>query len=391
MIKGTVLDITTRYQLLQQLKKSEQLYKQAEALSHIGNWSWELKNNTFLLSDEVYRIFEIPGLPVKFDRDDFINNLIPSERPHIEHIIRDAISHRRSLEFTLKYKVSAGVIKTVKVLGEVTYDEHIHSIIIIGTCQDISVQQEIEHKLRMNKAELEQSNMSLREYAYVASHDLQEPLRKISTFADRLRTSHEAELSEQAKSHLSKIISSSIRMQQMIRDLLSVSIINSERSFESVNMDKLFQEVLQHFEDIIEHKKITITADRLPEATVIPSQIRQLFQNLISNSIKFSHPQIPCHIKLTTSLIEDPGDDIKNLIPGRNYLKIMISDNGIGFNNQFAEKIFTIFQRLHRKQEFDGTGIGLAICRRIAENHNGMIKAFGEEGKGAVFTIIIPA
>ena len=320
-----------------------------------------------------------------------MKKLFPSEREAIEQMISDAIAAKKPFEFTYKYKLRSGSIKTLKVLGEVKHDEHNNSLVIVGTCQDITKQQLIEHQLRMKQAELEQSNTSLREYAYVASHDLQEPLRKISTFADRLRASHQDELSETAKSYLEKIISSSIRMQQMIRDLLSVSLINSERSFQTTDLNQLFREVVQHFEDLIEKKQLMITAGHLPEAKVIPSQIRQLLQNLIINSIKFIKPDVPSHIQVTASLTDDISDDFKHSVPDRRYLKLQVSDNGIGFNNQFAEKIFTIFQRLHRKQEYEGTGIGLAICKRIAENHNGMIKASGEEGKGAVFTLIIPA
>jgi PAS domain S-box-containing protein len=387
---GTAQDITEKQLLLEQLKESEQLYKEAQALAHIGNWSWDVNNNTILLSDELYRIFELTA-PREFDKENFMKNLFPSDRESIEQTIESAIATKEPFEFIYKTKLKSGTIKTLKVLGEVKEVNYTKSLVVIGTCQDITEQELIEHQLRMKQAELEQSNTSLREYAYVASHDLQEPLRKISTFADRLRTSHQGELSETAKSYLEKIISSSIRMQQMIRDLLSVSVINSDRSFKTADLNQLFRDVLQNFEHAIEKKQVTITCDHLPEAKVIPSQIRQLLQNLISNSIKFRKSDVPCHILVTGSLTQDPGDDFKNPIPGTQYLKLEVTDNGIGFNNQFSEKIFTIFQRLHRKQEYEGTGIGLAICKRIAENHNGMIKAFGEEGKGTIVTLIIPA
>jgi light-regulated signal transduction histidine kinase (bacteriophytochrome) len=343
-----------------------------------------------VLSDELYRIFELTA-PRKFDRENFLKNLFSSERESIEQMIDSAIASKEPFEFIYKSKLKSGNIKTLKVLGEVKQDDYNNSLVVIGTCQDITEQELIEHQLRMKQAELEQSNTSLREYAYVASHDLQEPLRKISTFADRLRSSHQGELSETARSYLEKIISSSIRMQQMIRDLLSVSVINSDRSFKTADLNQLFRDVLQNFEDAIEKKLVTITSEHLPQAKVIPSQMRQLLQNLISNSIKFRKSDVPCHIHVTGCLIEHPHDDIKHPIPGIQYLKLEVRDNGIGFNNQFSEKIFTIFQRLHRKQEYEGTGIGLAICKRIAENHNGMIKAFGEEGKGTIVTLIIPA
>src|SRR6476661_2903473 len=185
----------------------------------------------------------------------------------------------------------------------------------------------IEHQLRVKQAELEQSNTSLREYAYVASHDLQEPLRKISTFADRIRSSYQTDLPEPAKVYLDKIISSSVRMQQMVHDLLAVSIISSERSYELADLNKILLDVAQDFEDSMDSAILTIKSDTLPAARVIPSPMRQLFHNLISNSVKLRKPGIPVNIDVRAVIVDEPGDEVPDPLPDHQYLRLDFSDN----------------------------------------------------------------
>ncbi|MGZ5221455.1 MAG: sensor histidine kinase, partial [Chitinophagaceae bacterium] len=262
---------------------------------------------------------------------------------------------------------------------------------VIGAALDITRRKEMERTILQNTHQLEQSNASLEEFAYVASHDLKEPLRKISTFGDRLMTSHMDKLDADAQIYLRKIVEASQRMQNMISDLLSISRISGNRAFELTSLQKIVEDTLQTLEFKIEQQGATIQYDVLPEASVIPSQFRQLFQNLIANSLKFVREDVPPVIVITCEVAKD--EEIKNyqLAKASTYLKISFSDNGIGFEKEHAQKVFSIFQRLHGRSEYEGSGIGLAICKKIIEHHGGVIFADAELNKGATFTIILPA
>jgi light-regulated signal transduction histidine kinase (bacteriophytochrome) len=262
---------------------------------------------------------------------------------------------------------------------------------IVGAALDISKRKEMEKALLQNSFLLEQSNASLEEFAYVASHDLKEPLRKISTFGDRLSATQGHCMSPEGKVYLSKIVDASQRMQIMISDLLSISLISGNKSYEPYSLQKILEETLHTLEFKIEQKEALIESDGLPVANIVPSQFRQLFQNLIANSLKFVAEGVQPHITFTHSYLSP--DDVKGYVlhAADRYLKIELQDNGIGFENEFAGKIFLIFQRLHGRSEYEGSGIGLAICKKIVEHHGGFIFASGTPDNGAKFTVIMPA
>jgi len=234
-------------------------------------------------------------------------------------------------------------------------------------------------------------NKELESFAYISSHDLQEPLRKIQTFATRiLGTDHNA-LSDKGKESFHKIQNSALRMQILIQDLLTYSrTANLERKFVNTDLNTILDEVKDDFEEIIREKKATIEGNDLCEASIIPFQFHQMLFNLIGNSLKFSKPGKPPHIVITSGI--DKGSKFKNkeLSAEKIYCHISVSDNGIGFEPKYKEKIFEVFQKLHSKETYSGTGIGLAIVKKIVENHNGIIIANGELNKGAIFDIYIP-
>ena len=261
---------------------------------------------------------------------------------------------------------------------------------LISITQDVTALHEAEELLKKRTATLQQSNQSLEEFAYVASHDLQEPLRKISTFGEMLSRSEGLKGDERASSLLGKMVDSAKRMQTLINDLLDISVISRQKSFESANLSLLLREVLQTLEHKIEATAAVLESDALPEAVIIPAQIRQLFQNLLSNALKFRKADEPPRIRITARTLF--ARDAQELgLPGHQpYCEIQFADNGIGFSNEYAQKIFTIFQRLHGKSEYEGSGIGLAICKKIVEHHGGTIYATGEVGKGSVFTVVLP-
>jgi PAS domain S-box-containing protein len=262
---------------------------------------------------------------------------------------------------------------------------------ILGAALDITNRKEMERSIVNNSHQLEQSNASLEEFAYVASHDLKEPLRKISTFGDRLINTQLDRLNEDGKIYLNKIVDASQRMQTMINDLLSISLISGDRSFQIYSLQTILEDAMQALEIKIEQKNALIIGESLPEANIVPSQFRQLFQNLLSNSLKFAKDDVQPVVKITSKYISAEETAPYQLAHNGRCLRVVFEDNGIGFEEEYAGKIFQIFQRLHGRSHYEGTGIGLAICKKIAEHHGGIIYALGKPNEGSVFTIVLPA
>jgi two-component system CheB/CheR fusion protein len=246
--------------------------------------------------------------------------------------------------------------------------------------------------LKKTNEELKQTNMQLDQFAYVASHDLQEPLRKIITFSTLLQNKHTDGLGKEAKSYLKKVETASSRMSTLIRDLLNYSrLLQHENLFVATDLNEIFQNVLTDFELLVHEKKAEIIIDELPSIVAIPLQMNQLFYNLISNALKFSTDDVPPVIIITSRILS--AKEIAKypaFNPSISYIELIFKDNGIGFEQQYADKIFTIFQQLHNKGTFIGTGIGLALVKKIIENHQGEIFADARESKGAEFYVILP-
>jgi two-component system, chemotaxis family, CheB/CheR fusion protein len=247
-------------------------------------------------------------------------------------------------------------------------------------------------KLAEKNAELEKMNTELEAFAYVSSHDLQEPLRKIQTFAGRILEKENQKLSDEGKNYFRLMRSSAERMQSLIQDLLAFSHVGrKEKKFEIIDLHAIVEEVKAEFIEHIEEEHATIEVKGGCKARVIPFQFRQVLTNLISNGIKFAQPGIPPHITITCQNLNPDKIKSLELSPHKEYIHISIADNGIGFEKEYSEKIFEVFQKLHSKDEYAGTGIGLAIVKKIIENHNGAITATSELNKGTTFNIFIPS
>lgn len=252
--------------------------------------------------------------------------------------------------------------------------------------------QKIEEVVAERTRDLQKSNAELSQFAYIASHDLQEPARKISTFIGMVNKSLATKVDPRTKTYLEKIETSAARMLALIRDVLSISQLSKHnRRIETVNLNKVVQEVCSEFELLIEQKEAVIESDALPDLVAVPVQMSQLFGNLISNALKFARPDVPIRIRIAAEKISRVQIEASCEVKEANeYYKISVADNGIGFSQANASQIFDIFQRLHSRSEYEGTGIGLAMCRKIVENHGGCISATGEVGVGATFTMILP-
>jgi two-component system sensor kinase FixL len=259
--------------------------------------------------------------------------------------------------------------------------------IFTGFIHDISELKMSEEKLRRYAAELERSNRELQDFAYVSSHDLQEPLRKIQAFGDRLKSREGEKLSDQGKDYLDRMLNAASRMQNLINDLLAFSRITTKaQPFAKVDLNRILREVLLDLEVAIEQAGARVEAETLPQVEGEPVQLRQLFQNLIANAIKFRKtdeaPLIRIyarHVQRKAHLTATPGDEV---------VEIHVEDNGIGFDEKYLDRIFNVFQRLEG-QKYTGSGIGLAICRKIAVRHGGDITARSKVGKGSDFIVTL--
>jgi light-regulated signal transduction histidine kinase (bacteriophytochrome) len=266
-----------------------------------------------------------------------------------------------------------------------------------GTCTDIhegkTISEKLEILVRERTEELERSNDDLQQFAHVASHDLKEPLRKIRVFANLMQEEFAATLPDKAITYLNKMQSAAVRMSSMVDGVLNYSITNtSEQQFESVNLNDIMEEIKQDLEVIIQQKEADFFYDKLPHIKGIRVLIYQLFYNLINNALKFSKENEKNHITITSK------ENNKSKLPANfslqsatHYISIEVNDTGIGFDEAYTEKMFQIFSRLNAKDKYEGTGLGLALCRKIVSRHHGAISAKGRLHEGASFTIVLPS
>ena len=242
-------------------------------------------------------------------------------------------------------------------------------------------------------SELQRTNAELEQFAYVASHDLQEPLRKIQTFGERLLRKQAAQIDDDGKLNVQKINESAARMQQLINDLLAFSRTANtrERSFEPVDLNQVMERVQEELGLMMSAKNAVINIEPLPDVLGISYQLTQLFVNLIANALKYSKPEVTPFLRIQYEEVSGQAMmDTLGIKTDSMYHRISVIDNGIGFEQQYAEKIFTIFQRLHTRHEYQGTGIGLAICKRIVANHKGFIFAESKVEVGSKFSVYLP-
>lgn len=269
----------------------------------------------------------------------------------------------------------------LEVPGEATH--------LLSIFRDISERKHAEEKLREFTSRLERSNRELQDFAYVASHDLQEPLRKISVFGDRVKAKYGDKLGAEGCDYLDRMQKAATRMQALINDLLTFSRVTSKsQPFVKVDLAKVVRDVMGDLEARIEQTGATIDVGSLPTIEAEPLHMRQLMQNLIGNALKFQKPGVKPYVRLDAFLFKEETAEIR--AGAREMAQLTVSDNGIGFDEKYLDRIFQVFQRLHSRAEFEGTGMGLAITRKIVEHHKGQITAKSKPGEGATFIVILP-
>jgi light-regulated signal transduction histidine kinase (bacteriophytochrome) len=304
-----------------------------------------------------------------------------------EVILREKDNYSREATILTK----DGISKQLETYGKVIRNNLGVAEKVIGTTRDVTRLREYERGLEGKINELNRSNAELEDFAYIASHDLQEPLRKLTTFSERLQVKFGEVLGNEGAMYLSRIVAATENMRVLIDNLLEFSkTARSPRHFYKTDLNHLLEDVKAELELKIEETGTEISCVGLPVLEVIPSQIKQLFNNLLNNSIKFKRPEAKSLISITCEKLDNIQKKNYNLRIDRHYYKMSFADNGIGFESEYSERIFQIFQRLHGKSEYPGSGIGLAICKKIVDNHNGVIFATAYPKQGAVFIVILP-
>ena len=365
--------------------------KEAEKIGNYGFWKWNVDKNEFEFSDNIFRMFGI-------DRERFnplVDSFIPSVHPEDKEFVMQYLEKFRNKEKNVApyqhriIRADNSEVKYIRISSKPieSQDDFYYLMITQDITEEIHSGAEILQKNR----ELEASNKELQAFNYVASHDLQEPLRKIETFISRLEARDYQNLTETGQQYFERIKVAAGRMRLLIKDLLQFSRTNkSEKVFEMADLNEILEAAKHEIAESITDKSAIIKSEHLPTLKVIPFQIQQMFINLLGNSIKYSKANVPpeIHIDYRKGSLQQIGQLV--LPAKKDFHKFTFSDNGIGFSEEYSQRIFELFSRLHNKDEIAGTGIGLAICKKIVENHKGYILAKGKPGEGAVFEIYLP-
>lgn len=531
-MKGTIMDISQKRFMLEKLQKSEEMNKQAQAITHIGNWSWNIESNIVEWSDELYRIYGLEPQSEQITIEKYFSFIHPDDRKKRKNDIDESLRTLKAKDYHLKIISADKKIKILKGKGEVLLDNNKMPHSMVGTCQDITVEynlsKEIQEKeeylhqliknapdailvtdesgminlwnpkseklfgwkekeiigekfidkiispdnqpqkkkiekifksksklsqnadiLTVNKkgknihasftisqfvqkgralfiifirditkekntssellaksSELEKliaslelknfelitANKELESFNYIASHDLQEPLRKIQTFASRIIEDDKFVLPKNIGGYINKIVDSSLRMKTLINDILRFSqSTQQEGNFEAIDLNIVLEEVKDSLSASIERKNAKIDSAALPIVNGIHFQIHQLLLNILGNALKYSKETISPLIEISADTVKGSHIKLPMAVKEINYFKISIKDNGIGFDKEHSNKVFELFQRLHNNAYYSGTGIGLAICKKIVHKHKGFITANSSLNKGSTFQIYLPA
>lgn len=416
-IISMAVDVTEQRQAQQALLENQQFLQSVIDLAELGSYTIDVASYQMVKSPRVARWY---GLPEQTDVESSMSAVLESDRERIGQVLAQALEPGAPGSYQVEYTVSnqqTGARHILRTNGQVRRHEDGQPLRIDGTVMDITdqralqlmleqqVQRRTEELAAANEAlsatnkELQEansllvrSNENLQTFAYVASHDLQEPLRKIQQFGDLLMT-HYADSVGEGLVYVERMQSAAKRMSTLIKDLLDFSRISTKRDASgTVALDAILKQVLSTLELTIQETGAQLSIEPLPTVQGDASQLNQLFQNLLANAVKFRRPGVVPHVTVKASWLA--ADHLPEAIKlGRGaigYHQIDVSDNGIGFEDKYVDRIFQVFQRLHGKSEYTGTGIGLAICEKVVTNHGGAITASSQPGQGATFRVYLP-
>lgn len=371
---------------------TQESFKHAEEIAHISHWQWDLKSNVMEFSDNQYLL--LGCMPGEFEPtlENFLLYVHPDDKDIVLKGGNLALDENKTSDVIFRIIRKDGELRYFTSTGKVLKNDA-GECIMIGINYDITDHYLASKNLENRNVELMRSNVELASFNHVASHDLQEPLRKIQLFISRIFDSNDLNLNEKNENYFKKIQASAKRMQLLITDLLAYSSINgTDKIFEETDLNEVIETVLYELElaQTIEEKNAVVNFSSLPIINGIPFQLKQLFTNLIGNALKYTESNVNPIINITAEIVDGEKVPSEYADKIKRYHKISIQDNGMGFDQEFAEKIFTLFQRLHDKKTFSGTGIGLAICKKVVQNHHGFIQAISKPNQGSTFIVYFP-
>lgn len=401
-VMNTATEVTDLVKAKQKLQQAEVRLLNAVDVAELGTWSIDVETQQVDFSNRVKAILgtETNSLTLP----DFLGFIHEDDRQKVKGELDNAGGTNGVIDFECRFiNRQTEAEHVVHGRAKLFIDENSEFGRINGKLKDITLERmtrkQLEKQVEARTLELQKLNNdlvklneSLNQFAYVASHDLQEPLRKIHMYSDILQHSYKNKvLDETGLIYLDKILASSQRMSSLIKDLLAFSRVESaEQPKEKVELAGIIHNIIVDYEVLIQQKKATINVGDLPPVQAMPLQMNQLFYNMIGNALKFSKANVPPVVDIHSRILtKDEIEQYSNL-KDKEYCEITISDNGIGFNPSFAEQIFVIFQRLNLKEHYEGNGIGLALCKKIVENHEGDISVTSKENEGTTFKIILP-
>ena len=393
-------EILKRKKAENEVQRNEAMLSEAEKVAQVGSWEWQISSNKVIWSDGLYNIYGKDKKTFDLTFESYIECIHPDDREQLQEKVMEAVANHQPYTVDHRILLENGEVRYISGAGYPRFDSEGNLMEFFGTAKDVTEIKAQERKLKeaadqlkLSNEELRRSNEDLEQFAYVASHDLQEPLRKIRAFGDRLQLKYEKGKDMPGKEYVDRMQNASKRMQVLIDDLLTFSRVSRRTGeLEEVDMNAVVRVVLDDLEHRIEDTHAEVQLEDLPVIKANHSQMRQLFQNLISNAIKFGKEGQRPVVKISSRQVLGRNIPYRE-IPAREgkvYYEIKVNDNGIGFDEKYLNRIFTIFQRLHGRSTYEGTGIGLAVCKKIIENHNGFITARSEPCKGATFILYLP-
>lgn len=370
-------------------EKFGEIFPHMENILHCGLYIHNAETGETHWSKGMYSILGLEPYSINSTFDNFSKYILPEDKERVIALVKKSREARTAYQTEFSILNAKGIYKRIYAESRADIEDKKNEY--EGIIKDITESYFYKKALEQKVLQLDKSNQNLQEFVYIASHDLQEPLRKISTFVGRLNSKFENVLGQEGNMYVSRILRSTHNMQILLEDLLSFSRLSfSDKQFEAVFLKECLDGAINDLEIKIEETKTVITSGPLPEIEGYKTQLKQLFNNLINNAIKFRKPQEIPVIRISCSEADPASYNDLPLQKDSTYVRIIIEDNGIGFEQEFSERIFMIFQRLNGKAEYAGSGIGLSICKKIIDNHHGFIFANGVPGKGATFTILLP-
>ena len=371
-----------------ELQIQNQTFEVAEKIARMGSYKWNTTTGALEYSDNLFRLYDCEPREFVPTFEKFLSFIHPDDLQQVMNNQEQTIEKGALIETPYRIISKNGTIKYFRSSGK--FSDEGDDRMLIGAVQDISQDIAASKELTAKNLELENANAELASFNYIASHDLQEPLRKIQGFSKRIINEEAGNLSDKGKDFFNRIDAAAQRMQNLILSLLSFSRTNTaETVFVKTDLNQILMDVEVTLQELIRKKRAEIKSQKLPTISAVPEQMNQLFLNLISNSLKYSRPNVAPLINITVEKANN--SEIEGQVnPNDLFWKISISDNGIGFEQQYEHKIFEMFQRLHGKSEYEGTGIGLVICKKIVLAHHGTISAIGKPGIGSTFTFFLP-